>query len=230
MCDKRRLRFSRPASSPLRTAVGNPGAASLFFEPGDQHRGALGIGPVARFAQPVDDEPGGKAGAEDILQRAVVVALLPRLPGEGDVIVGVRRHIAVRQRDKAWMLRGEHEDPALAEQRVHRKKQRCDVGDVHHGHVAHRLCERALPPQRQQARTVRGVGHAELDAARLARPALSGQRHHRLAVIEGEHGGALLRQIGGIIAVAAGGIYVPTDFDTKEKALSGAKAAEKGLK
>ena len=24
--------------------------------------------------------------------------------------------------------------------------------------------------------------------------------------------------------------YVPTDFDTKEKALSGAKAAEKGLK
>lgn len=26
------------------------------------------------------------------------------------------------------------------------------------------------------------------------------------------------------------GIYVPTDFDTKEKALSGAKAAEKGLK
>ena len=26
------------------------------------------------------------------------------------------------------------------------------------------------------------------------------------------------------------GIYVPTDFDTKEKALSGAKTAEKGLK
>lgn len=26
------------------------------------------------------------------------------------------------------------------------------------------------------------------------------------------------------------GIYVPTDFDTKEKALSGEKAAEKGLK
>ena len=25
-------------------------------------------------------------------------------------------------------------------------------------------------------------------------------------------------------------IYVPTDFDTKEKALSGAKTAEKGLK
>lgn len=25
-------------------------------------------------------------------------------------------------------------------------------------------------------------------------------------------------------------IYVPTDFDTKEKALSGEKAAEKGLK
>ena len=25
-------------------------------------------------------------------------------------------------------------------------------------------------------------------------------------------------------------IYVPADFDTKEKALSGAKAAEKGLK
>jgi hypothetical protein len=29
---------------------------------------------------------------------------------------------------------------------------------------------------------------------------------------------------------AAGGVYVPTDFDTKEKALFGAKAAEKGLK
>ncbi|WP_272872619.1 hypothetical protein [Anaerotignum lactatifermentans] len=27
-----------------------------------------------------------------------------------------------------------------------------------------------------------------------------------------------------------GRVYVPTDFDTKEKALSGAKAAEKGLK
>lgn len=26
------------------------------------------------------------------------------------------------------------------------------------------------------------------------------------------------------------GVYVPADFDTKEKALSGAKAAEKGLK
>jgi len=25
-------------------------------------------------------------------------------------------------------------------------------------------------------------------------------------------------------------LYVPTDFDTKEKALSGAKASEKGLK
>ena len=32
------------------------------------------------------------------------------------------------------------------------------------------------------------------------------------------------------IAGAAGWFYVPTDFDTKEKALSGAKAAEKGLK
>lgn len=32
------------------------------------------------------------------------------------------------------------------------------------------------------------------------------------------------------ITCAAGGVYVPTDFDTKEKALSGAKAAEKGLK
>ena len=31
-------------------------------------------------------------------------------------------------------------------------------------------------------------------------------------------------------ASAAGKIYVPTDFDTKEKALSGANAAEKGLK
>ena len=31
-------------------------------------------------------------------------------------------------------------------------------------------------------------------------------------------------------ARATGGVYVHTDFDTKEKALSGAKAAEKGLK
>lgn len=30
--------------------------------------------------------------------------------------------------------------------------------------------------------------------------------------------------------VATGGVYVPADFDTIEKALSGAKAAEKGLK
>ena len=32
------------------------------------------------------------------------------------------------------------------------------------------------------------------------------------------------------ITTTKGGVYVPTDFDTKEKALSGAKAAEKGLK
>ena len=31
-------------------------------------------------------------------------------------------------------------------------------------------------------------------------------------------------------AGTAGRVYVHTDFDTKEKALSGAKAAEKGLK
>lgn len=31
-------------------------------------------------------------------------------------------------------------------------------------------------------------------------------------------------------ACTSSGVYVPTDFDTKEKALSGAKAAEKGLK
>ena len=33
-----------------------------------------------------------------------------------------------------------------------------------------------------------------------------------------------------VIAGVVGRVYVPTDFDTKEKALSGAKAAEKGLK
>ena len=33
-----------------------------------------------------------------------------------------------------------------------------------------------------------------------------------------------------IVARVVRRIYVPTDFDTKEKALSGAKAAEKGLK
>lgn len=32
------------------------------------------------------------------------------------------------------------------------------------------------------------------------------------------------------VARVVGRIYVPTDFDTKEKALSGANAAEKGLK
>ena len=33
-----------------------------------------------------------------------------------------------------------------------------------------------------------------------------------------------------LVACVVGRIYVPTDFDTKEKALSVAKAAEKGLK
>ena len=33
-----------------------------------------------------------------------------------------------------------------------------------------------------------------------------------------------------VVAGVVRRIYVPTDFDTKEKALSGAKAAEKGLK
>lgn len=33
-----------------------------------------------------------------------------------------------------------------------------------------------------------------------------------------------------VIAGVVGRVYVPADFDTKEKALSGAKAAEKGLK
>ena len=33
-----------------------------------------------------------------------------------------------------------------------------------------------------------------------------------------------------LVAGVVGRIYVPTDFDTKEKALSVAKAAEKGLK
>ena len=33
-----------------------------------------------------------------------------------------------------------------------------------------------------------------------------------------------------LVAGVIGWIYVPTDFDTKEKALSGAKTAEKGLK
>ena len=32
------------------------------------------------------------------------------------------------------------------------------------------------------------------------------------------------------VSCVTGNIYVPTDFDTKRKALSGAKAAEKGLK
>ena len=42
--------------------------------------------------------------------------------------------------------------------------------------------------------------------------------------------GHALRQHPEEIAHAAGRLYVPTDFDTKEKALSGANAAEKGLK
>ena len=33
-----------------------------------------------------------------------------------------------------------------------------------------------------------------------------------------------------VVAGVVGRVYVPTDFDTKEKALSVAKAAEKGLK
>ena len=39
-----------------------------------------------------------------------------------------------------------------------------------------------------------------------------------------------LRQHPEEVAHTAGWFYVPTDFDTIEKALSGAKAAEKGLK
>ena len=39
-----------------------------------------------------------------------------------------------------------------------------------------------------------------------------------------------LRQQAEEVADAHRRLYVPTDFDTKEKALSGAKAAEKGLK
>lgn len=38
------------------------------------------------------------------------------------------------------------------------------------------------------------------------------------------------KNFGKKIARSAGGFYVPTDFDTKGKALSGAKAAGKGLK
>ena len=33
-----------------------------------------------------------------------------------------------------------------------------------------------------------------------------------------------------LVSCVVGRVYVPTDFDTKEKALSGAKAAKKGLK
>ena len=33
-----------------------------------------------------------------------------------------------------------------------------------------------------------------------------------------------------VVACVVGRIYVPTDFDTKEKAFSGAKTAEKGIK
>ena len=40
----------------------------------------------------------------------------------------------------------------------------------------------------------------------------------------------IVRQQAEEVPNAAGWLYVPTDFDTKEKALSGAKAAEKGLK
>ena len=45
--------------------------------------------------------------------------------------------------------------------------------------------------------------------------------------------GALLSQVTDLSVALSGvivGVYVPTDFDTKEKALSGAKTAEKGLK
>ena len=40
----------------------------------------------------------------------------------------------------------------------------------------------------------------------------------------------IFRQQAEEIPDAAGWLYVPADFDTKEKALSGANAAEKGLK
>ena len=47
-----------------------------------------------------------------------------------------------------------------------------------------------------------------------------------LHAVLAQHLGSFQQQRAG----AAGRVYVPTDFDTKEKALSVAKAAEKGLK
>lgn len=65
-----------------------------------------------------------------------------------------------------------------------------------------------------------GVGH-------LAQDDLAVQQGVNDFVLQAPQGEVGLRQK---IPRAAGGVYVPTDFDTKEKALSGAKAAEKGLK
>lgn len=73
-------------------------------------------------------------------------------------------------------------------------------------------------------------------------------QHGLVSIKAGEHAGGEVALVGGLhqfhgvmlgyilrrsadeARAAHGRVYVPTDFDTKEKALSVAKAAEKGLK
>ena len=85
-----------------------------------------------------------------------------------------------------------------------------------------------------------GHGHSkviDLDAVELADGDLDGVCQITKHNLVGEGAERLVFQLaqrdvslGQEVAGAAGRVYVPTDFDTIEKAFSGAKAAEKGLK
>ena len=59
---------------------------------------------------------------------------------------------------------------------------------------------------------------------------LSARAHREIADHEDDNAGVQAAHQSEELAEGAGRVYVPTDFDTKEKALSGAKATEKGLK
>ena len=85
-----------------------------------------------------------------------------------------------------------------------------------------------------------GHGHGkvvDLDAVELANGDLDGVCHVAQHNLVGEGTKGLIFQfaqgdvrLGQEVAGTTGGVDVPTDFDTIEKAFSGAKAAEKGLK
>ena len=77
----------------------------------------------------------------------------------------------------------------------------------------------------------------DLDAVELVNGDLDGVEHAHDDLVFEEQGEDFVFQAaeGEVafreeVAGAAGGVYVPTDFDTIEKAFSGVKTAEKGIK